>query len=125
MSNVSLARFKTIVVVSRIHEKISDYVELMNVDKHEVNLLDRSRYLITARNSCTNLHPDLLIVDIDAFGIYDTCYLVLIARIFMPGTPVVVTTRNTLPETTKFRYLHSVGVLDIVQLAGSSLPAVA
>ena len=124
MANVSLARFKTIMVVSRDQEQISDYVELMNVDKHQIDLQSRSRYLFGARNGRTDRHPDLLIVDLDAFGIYETCYLVLIARIFMPKTPVVVTTRNVLPETIKCRYLHSVGVLDIVQLAGHSLPAV-
>ncbi len=123
MTNVSLTRFKTIMVVSRNQEKPTDYVELMNVDSHQINLQERSSYLFSARNDCMN--PDLLIIDIDAFGIYETCYLVLIARIFMSKTPVVVTTRNALPETTKSRYLHSFGVLDIVQLADRSLTATA
>jgi len=68
---------------------------------------------------------DLLIIDIDAFGIYDTCYLVLIAKMFMPTTPVVVTTRNAMLETSKTHYLNSFGVLDIVQLADRSLAAFA
>ena len=125
MMNVSLARFNTIVVVSCNHEKLTDYVDLMNVDNHQINLQDRSSYLFDALNGCKDRHPDLLIIDIDTFGIYETCYLVLIAKIFMSKTPVVVTTRSGLPETTKSRYLHSIGVLDIVQLAGHSLTAVA
>ena len=125
MMNVSLARFKTIAVVSRNHEKPADYMELMNVDNHQINLQCRNSYLFDARNGRIERHPDLLIIDIDAFGIYETCYLVLIAKIFMSKTPVVVTTRSALPEITKSRYLHSFGVLDIVQLAGHSLTAVA
>lgn len=125
MTNLSLARFKTIMVVSRNHEPLTDYVDLMNVDNHQINLQGRSSYLFCARNSCMSRLPDLLIVDMDAFGIYETCYLVLIAKIFMSGTPVVVTTRNALPEHRKCRYLHSIGVLDIVQLASRSLAAVA
>jgi len=123
MTNVSLTRFKTIMVVSRNHENLTDYVELMNVDSRQINLQGRDNYLFSARNSCTK--PDLLIIDIDAFGIYDTCYLVLIAKMFMPTTPVVVTTRNAMLETSKTHYLNSFGVLDIVQLADRSLAAFA
>ena len=123
MTNLSLTRFKTITVVSRNHEKLTDYIELMYVDNHQINLEGRDHYLFNARNNCAA--PDLLIIDIDAFGIYETCYLVLIAKMFMPKTPVVVTTRNAMPETTKTRHLHSFGVLDIVQLADRSLTAFA
>lgn len=122
MKNVSAFRAILAVTCASTGEYQHTYSDLMNVASDQVQVVDRDKYLFNMHAVMSGQYTDLLIIDIDSFGIDDACYLVFVASVFAPKVPVVLVTRNVLPDTHRSRYLRSAaGVLDIIELADHGL----
>lgn len=68
----------------------------------------------------TDVSADLLIIDLDAFGIEKTRCLIFLAYCFVPNTPLVIQTENALSASQRDNLMRTGSVLDVIESRDSA-----
>ncbi len=107
------AAFRKAHIVGNYLTEKQDYCELLRISESGVKILSRYDFL---SDSVFGGDADLVCIDIDAVGTAEAHCLIMLCNSFNPGLPMVLTTRNTVDEDTRKKYLRRVGVIDLIQL---------
>jgi hypothetical protein len=107
--------FHDIGVIGDVLSKWSDMGILPQMNTENIVRLDRGDYSagITGSNSV-----DLIIIDLDAFGVEKVKFLIFLASCFTPQTPMVLLTEQTLAEPIR-QQLYTGRVLGIIEMKSS------
>lgn len=104
--------FHDIGVIGNVPSKWGSMDILPEIDNDNLVRLDSTDYTAgIVGSSCL----DLIIIDLDAFGIEQAKFLIFLASCFTPQTPLVLLTEQCLAETTR-RQLYTGRVLGIIEM---------
>ena len=107
--------YRDIGVIGDVLSKWSAMDILPTMDMDNITRLDQDDYVA----GVIGLKPvDLILMDLDAFGIEKARFLIFLTHCFSPQTPLVLITEKSLPEATRHS-LCAGQVLGIIELKGS------
>ena len=110
--------FRDIGVIGDVICKLSEMDVLPTVKPEQMVHINPSDYITSL---IENDSVELLIIDLDTFGVDKTRFLIFLTTCFKPQTPLVLVTERTLSQA-DHRLLYTGGVLGIIE-QGSSLNA--
>ncbi len=108
--------YRDIVIVGN-HKTVNNICRHLHIARKNVHLLNRAIYV---RTGLTARDPELIVIDIDTFGVDQTDYLVFLTSCFCPRVPLVLITDNTLTNPVRQKYLSNSAVLDVIHLTDAS-----
>jgi len=114
--------FQTIQSVGNCTSTENELFSLLNVKDDCVHSVDRDSFLYHSKHQSqrgSETTADLVVINLDSFGVKDTLYLLFIAMILRPTVPVVLITKKVVTDDIRSSLLSS-GALEVVQLAGTA-----
>lgn len=110
--------FTSIMALTNNGDFVKECEHFINLNSGSIDAIDR-KYFLSKAPLLRNSQADLLVVDVDSFGVDDASFLLFVAGIFSQELPVVLIVQEKVTKADRARLLQADQVLDIITISDS------